>query len=90
VTGPLRAPRVNPEKAFWRGLLGGFLLPVLVAVGALTGALPIMLALGVWHAEVDSRVPALGFWPVFVISWGFGSLVTKVRAKYNFSDVGKK
>jgi hypothetical protein len=73
------------EKAFWKGLLGGFMIPVLVAVGAVTGALPIMLALGVWHAEIDERVPALGFWPVFVISWGLGSLITKFRHKYDFS-----
>ncbi len=73
------------ERKFWKGVWGGFLIPVLVAVGAITGALPIMLALGVWHAEIDSRVPALGFWPVFVLSWGLGSLITKIRAKYDFT-----
>lgn len=46
--------------------------------------LPVMLALGVWHLEIDPRVPALGYWPVLVILWGFGALLGKVKAKREF------
>lgn len=76
-------------SAFWKGAGIGLLTPVLVASGAAAGAFPIMIALGVWHHEIDPRVPALGFWPVLGLSWGFGALVSKVRAKYQFGDKTK-
>lgn len=63
--------------------------PFLVAFGAIAGSFPIMLALGVWHHEIDPRVPALGYWPTVLLSWGLGSMVTKFRAKYNFGKTGK-
>lgn len=80
-------PREN--AAFWRGILFALSMPFLVAFGALAGSLPIMIGLGIWHNEIDPRVPALGFWPVLGISWGLGSLISKIRSKYDFSQKGK-
>jgi hypothetical protein len=56
-------------------------VPVLIAFGALTGSFPIMIGLGIVHAEVWPRVPALGFWPVLGISWGLSALISKFKTK---------
>lgn len=72
------------RKAFWRGIGIAVATPMMIAFGALAGSFPIMIALGVWHHEVDPSVPALGFWPVLGISWGAGAVVSKVRTKYDF------
>lgn len=76
-------------KTFRRGVVAGLLSPFLVAFGGFWGSFPIMIGLGVWHHEIDSRVPALGFWPVLGISWGLSAVVTKFRVKYNFGKVDK-
>lgn len=73
------------ERLFWKGVLAGLTVPFLVAFGAFTGAFPIMLALGVANHEISDSIPALGFWPVVLLSWGLGSLITKFRHKYDFN-----
>jgi hypothetical protein len=78
------------RKAFWRGIGAAVATPLLIVSGAVMGSWPIMIALGIWHLEIDSRVPALGFWPVLGLSWGLGALVSKVRTKYDFGKVGQK
>lgn len=45
--------------------------------------LPVMVALGIWHLEIDARVPALGYWPVLGLLWGLGALLARVRAKWD-------
>jgi hypothetical protein len=59
-------------KLLLRGLAGVFITPV-----------PVMVALGIWHLEIDSRVPALGYWPTLGILWGLGALLGKVKAKWD-------
>ena len=73
------------RKAFWRGIGAAVATPFLIAFGAFAGSFPIMIALGIWHNEVNPSVPALGFWPVLGISWGAGAIVSKVRTKYDFA-----
>jgi hypothetical protein len=55
-----------------RLLMGLFLTPI-----------PVMVALGIWHLEIDPRVPALGYWPTLGILWGLGALLAKVKAKWD-------
>ena len=76
--------------AFWRGIGAAVATPALIVFGALMGSLPIMVALGILHAEVSATVPALGFWPVLGISWGLGALISKFRTKYDFGKGTKK
>lgn len=66
----------------------GAAVPFMVAFGALTGAWPIMIALGILHHEVHQAIPPLGFWPVMGISWGLGALLTKFK-KYQLPRESK-
>lgn len=77
------------RAAFWRGIGAAVATPLLIVSGAIMGSWPVMIGLGIWHHEIDPRVPALGFWPVLGISWGFGALVSKVRTKYDFGKFKK-
>lgn len=67
-------------KAKW-GKVRDLLVRQLIAV--FVGPIPVMIALGVWHLEIDSRVPALGYWPTLGIMWGLGALLAKVKSKWD-------
>lgn len=88
VAAAIKAKSAENRGTFWRGIGVAVATPFLIAFGALAGSFPVMIALGVWHHEVNPGVPALGFWPVLGISWGAGAVISKFRAKYDFT--GKK
>lgn len=53
--------------------------PFVLFFAAVMSALPLMLGLGVAHAELTPRIPALGFWATLVLSWALGTLVSKFK-----------
>lgn len=57
------AKKQKSEAAIYGGCLGVF-------GGIFTGPWLLMLALGALHHDVDARVPALGYWTVFLIVLG--------------------
>jgi hypothetical protein len=66
------------------GYIGAF--AVIGAASAVLGTLPIMIGLGIWHHEIDERVPALGFWPVLGLSWALSALAAKFTTKMPSSE----
>jgi hypothetical protein len=70
----------KPAKKTW-GDVGWMLVRLLMSL--FLAPLPVMVALGIWHLEIDPRVPALGYWPVLGILWGLGALLMKVKSKWD-------
>lgn len=84
------AQKIDPQKAFRRGMMVGCATPVLILVTALLGAFPIMIGLGTAHA-VWPVIPALGFWETLLLSWGLGALIGKFRPmKFDFGSTNEE
>lgn len=84
------AQKIDPQKAFRRGMMVGCMTPIIVAFTALLGAVPIMVGLGTAHT-IWPVIPALGFWETLLISWGLGALIGKFRPmKFDFGNMDKE
>lgn len=63
------------RKAFVMGAAS----PFIFAFYALAMNWPLMLALGVAHHDIDSHIPALGFWPTYAVSVGLNLIIQKFK-----------